>query len=880
MQSPSLIRSFFRSISSVLLVAIAAVEIETIVAAQEPGYKSLVVLPSTISLSQFQPEQSVSVRGIRDDGTMSRDLIPGADEASPLEWSVADSEIAELVEDPKLGWRVRGKSDGKTLLHVRYQKPDGSHLQVASTIECLGIQEIPLWEFVNHVESVLARNGCNMGACHGALAGKGGFRLSLRGYDPQTDHFNLTKQDRGRRVELSDPESSLVLAKPSGLLEHKGGIRFSADSRDYRILQDWIAGGAPGSRPSDPILVRVEMQPTSVKLQKGDRDRVTVIAHYSNGRTEDVTAWSKFSSSDESVALIDEFGRIHSVGPGEGTMVAWFASRIVTSRVQIPFTPATSSSDSAVHASVHSAVHSAVHSLESIQQRLGRANEIDEHVADQLFALGIPPSPKSSDVEFLRRSSLDATGVLPTEEQVEQFLTDTSPDKRAQWIDALLESPQFVDYWAYRWSDVLMLNSNLLRTEGVKAYYQWIRGQVEQNRPWDEMVRDIVTARGDAMENGATNFFAINQDPESMTENACLAFLGLSIGCAKCHNHPLEKWTNDQYYAMANMFARVRAKGWGGEVRDGDAGRSVYIVDRGDLIQPLRGKPQPPAALDSPPIEMDSPEDRRLVLAQWMTSPENPYFTRAVVNRVWAAYFGVGIVNPVDDLRASNPPSNPALMDALCQSLVTEKYNLKGLMRRIMNSETYQRSSSSVEGNQADRKYFSHYYPRRLMAEVIHDAIVSVTNVPTEFNKVSFLGGDKRDTKFYPKGTRAIQLYDSSVDSNFLKTFGRNQRRITCECERSDEPSIIQVLNLSNGDTLNNKLTESGSVIDAWITRFGDDLPSLVRTAFLRALSRYPTDDELKKFVGELQSNEVERRIGLEDMLWSLMASKEFLFNH
>ncbi|MFN7737331.1 MAG: DUF1553 domain-containing protein [Pirellula sp.] len=874
-------RSFFHSISRVLLAGIAGIGIGPIVVAQEPGYKSLVVLPSTISLSQFQMEQSVSVRGIRDDGTMTRNLIPGESEALPLEWSVANPEIAELVEDPKLGWRVQGKRDGRTQLQVRYLKPDGSHLQVTSMIECSGIEEVPQWEFVNHVESVLARNGCNMGACHGALAGKGGFRLSLRGYDPQTDHFNLTKQDRGRRVELSDPESSLVLAKPSGLLEHKGGIRFSANSRDYRILQDWISGGAPGARPKDPMLVAIEMLPTAVKLQTGEQDRVAVLAHYSNGRTEDVTDWAKFSSSDESVALVDEYGRIQSVGPGEGTIVAWFASRIVTSRVQIPFAnPIASSSKSSSSSKPSSSSESSAPSLESIQQRLGRANEIDEHVANQLFALGIPPSTKSSDVEFLRRSSLDATGVLPTEEQVEQFLSNTSPDKRSQWIDALLESPQFVDYWAYRWSDVMMLNSNLLRTEGVKAYYQWIRSQVEQNRPWDEMVRDIVTARGDAMENGATNFFAINQDPESMTENACIAFLGLSIGCAKCHNHPLEKWTNDQYYAMANMFARVRAKGWGGEVRDGDAGRSVYIVDRGDLIQPLRGKPQPPAPLDAPPIDMDSPEDRRLVLAQWMTSPNNPYFTRAVVNRVWAAYFGVGIVNPVDDLRASNPPSNPALMDSLCQSLVEEKYDLKKLMRRIMNSETYQRSSTPVEGNHADRKYFSHYYPRRLMAEVIHDAIVSVTNVPTEFNKVSFLGGDKRDTKFYPKGTRAIQLYDSSVESNFLKTFGRNQRRITCECERSDEPSIIQVLNLSNGETLNNKLTESGSVIDAWMTRFGDDLPSMIRTAFLRTLSRYPTDDELKKFVDELQSKDVERRIGLEDLLWSLMASKEFLFNH
>jgi hypothetical protein len=394
------------------------------------------------------------------------------------------------------------------------------------------------------------------------------------------------------------------------------------------------------------------------------------------------------------------------------------------------------------------------------------------------------------------------------------------------------------------------------------------------------MVRDILTARGEALENGATNFYAINQDPESMTENACQAFMGLSIGCAKCHNHPLEKWTNDQYYAMANMFARVRAKGWGGEVRDGDAARTLYVADRGDLIQPLRGKPQPPAPLDAEPIDIDSPEDRRVVLAQWMTSPENPYFTRAVVNRVWAAYFGQGLVNPVDDMRSSNPASNPALMEHLCQYLVEHDYDLKALMRHIMSSETYQRSSTPIPGNAEEKKYFTRYYPRRLMAEVIHDAIAFVTGVPTEFNKVSFLGGDKRDTSFYPKGTRALQLFDSSVDSNFLKTFGRNQRRITCECERSDEPSVIQMLNLSNGDTLNSKLTSAESVVDGWLAKYQDDPAGLIRTAYLRAMSRFPTEEEISRLTKELESQESEKRILVEDLLWSLISSKEFLFNH
>lgn len=831
---------------------------------QPSQYRELRILPAAIELTPVQPTQWVSARGLLEDGAVSGSLSASPQPGWVCEWQVEHPDIAEIVEDVDRGKQLRAKRSGTTTLVVTLVSPDGTKMEARAVVRATGMEQPPNWEFGNHVQSILARSGCNMGACHGALAGKGGFRLSLRGYDPIGDHFNITRQDRGRRIEFSQPESSLLIAKPAGHIEHKGGLRLPVDSTDYAILVDWIAAGAPSIKESDPSLTRIEILPDAVQLAEGSREPLSVRAHYSNGRIEDVTRWSKFSSSDEAIALVDEHGTVQVIGPGEGAVVAWFSSRIASSRIRVPFGTSTGARPI----------------LAAIREKLGVVNAIDEHVAAQLFALGLEPSDRVGDAEFLRRTSLDATGTVPTEAQVLEFLSDTSPDKRSKWIDTLLESPQFVDYWAYRWSDVLMLNSNLVRSEGLKAYYQWIRAHVDKNTPWDTFVREIVTARGEALENGATNFYAINQDPESMTENACQAFLGLSIGCAKCHNHPLEKWTNDQYYAMANMFARVRAKGWGGEVRDGDASRTVVVVDRGDLIQPLRGKPQPPAPLDGQPLDMDAPEDRRLALAEWMTSPDNPYFTRAIVNRVWAAYFGVGIVNPVDDLRASNPASNPALLQSLCESLVADRYDLKQLMRRIMNSETYQRSSIANDSNRADKKYFSRYYPKRLMAEVIHDAIASVTDVPTEFNKVSFLGGDKRDTKFYPKGTKAIQLFDSSVDSNFLKTFGRNQRRITCECERSDEPSIIQVLNLSNGDTLNQKLSESGGIVDVWLKQFESDLPGLVRSAYLRTLGRLPTESESMHMVAELQDATSDRRVLIEDMLWSLMSSREFLFNH
>lgn len=716
-------------------------------------------------------------------------------------------------------------------------------------------------EFENHVQPILARHGCNMGACHGALAGKGGFRLSLRGYDSPTDHFNITRQDRGRRIDLLQPEASLILAKPSGLIEHKGGVRLPSDSDDYRLLAEWIAQGAPGPDANNPTLERIEVSPEQSVLAIQQSQQLTVRAHYSNGRIDDVTRWAKFTSTDEAITTVDESGKLKVLGPGEGAVAVWFSSKIASARIRVPFSTPSSPSSAAIADA--------------------GSSKIDQLVQSQLISLGLDASPLCSDSEFLRRSSLDATGTIPTEEQVRAFLADTDPNKRAKWVDQLLTSPAYVDYWTYRWSDLLTLNSNLLRADGIKAYYQWIRSHVERNTPWDQFTREIVTARGEALENGATNFYAINQDPESMTENICQAFMGLSIGCAKCHNHPLEKWTNDQYYAMANMFARVRAKGWGGEVRDGDAQRTLLVLDRGDLIQPLRGKPQTPAPLDGEPLDIDSPQDRRIALADWLTSPQNPYFTRSIVNRVWAAYLGIGIVNPVDDLRASNPPSNPALMDHLCEELVASKYDLKQLMRSIMNSQTYQRSSVTTELNQSDRKYFSHYYPRRLMAEVIHDAIADVTSVPTTFDKVAFLGGDKRATKFYAKGTKAIQLFDSSVDSDFLKTFGRNQRRITCECERSDEPSIIQVLNLNNGDTLNNKLAAAGSIVDQLLKAHPDETALLIESAYVRCLARLPTEKEVSLLQVELDgATGDEKRIIVEDLLWSLMSSREFLFNH
>jgi hypothetical protein len=712
--------------------------------------------------------------------------------------------------------------------------------------------------FRNDVLPILSRLGCNSGACHGALAGKGGFRLSLRGYDPEADHASIAKQLRGRRIEIANPGQSLLLTKPTGALPHKGGIRLDADSREYRVLADWIAAGAPAPSTNDPKVRAIRVQPDQAILAPGAMATIAVKAEYDNGRVVDVTHLAKFSATDEAVAGVDEDGNVTVRGSGEGAVLAWFDSRLVLSRLTIPYP---NEIDPAIYPS------------------LPRNNFIDELNLAQLQKLRLLPSEPADRETFIRRATIDTIGRLPTVEEVEAYVTDDRPGARGRLIDRLLASDAFVDYWAYKWSDVLLINGTKLRPVAVKSFYDWVRQAVRENRPWDQLVRDILTSTGRSDEVGATNFFAIHQSPEEMTENASQAFLGLSIGCAKCHNHPLEKWTNDQYYAMANLFSRVRAKGWGGEPRNGDGIRTIYNDQTGELVQPSRGKPQPPAPLDAEPIPFDAPIDRREVAANWITSPSNPYFARAITNRVWANFFGHGLVEQVDDLRLSNPASNEPLLAAASQYLVDKGFDLKELMRAILDSETYGRSSQPIPQNATESKYLTRYYPRRLMAEVLLDSIDQVIETSSPFTTVAFPGADSQKTDFYPAGTRAIQLYDAAIDSYFLKTFGRNPREITCECERSAEPSMVQVLHLSNGDTLNPKLGDPSNRISRWVDE-GISNDELVRRLYRVALARLPTEAETKELLTVIAEYGDDRRQAIEDAFWSVLTSSEFTFNH
>ena len=713
----------------------------------------------------------------------------------------------------------------------------------AAQVVVTGMDKPFTWSFRNHVQPVLMRMGCSTGACHGAAAGKNGFKLSLRGYDDDGDYRAITRQAFGRRVNPADPARSLLLTKPTAAIPHKGGQRFEVDSMEYRVISQWLASGMPAPKADDARIERLEILPENAILKSGSTAQLIVRAHFNDNHSEDVTRWVKYTSANASVVQVDDTGNLKIVGNGEGAITAWYLSRIAIATVSVPY-------ETEVPAEVFA--HAA------------KRNFIDELVLEKLQSLNIPPSPSAGDNEFIRRAFIDTIGVLPTADEVRAFAADPAPApaKRDHLIDKLLERTEYVDYWSYKWSDLLLVNSEKLSMPATWSYYKWIRQNVASNTPWDSFVRQLVTAKGSTLENGAGNFFVLHDDPAAMAETTSLAFMGLSINCAKCHNHPMEKWTNNQYYGMANLFARVRTKNG-----PGDGNRIVFSATEGDVVQPLTGRPQRPQPLDGTAIPLEATDDRREHLADWLVSRDNPYFCRAITNRVWANFMGVGLIESVDDLRVTNPSSNEKLLSGAAKFLADNKFDLKALMRAILQSETYQRSSQLLSGNAADQRFYSHFYPRRIMAEVLLDAMSQVTGAPTEFTT-------------YPRGWRAMQLPDSNVSSYFLKSFGRPNRLTTCDCERSSSPSMAQVLHISNGDTLNKKLGAKMNLIESMVQQKTPN-EKIIETAFVSALSRNPTETEKTKLLKVLaDSSQADNRQLTEDVYWGVLSSKEFLFNH
>jgi hypothetical protein len=712
------------------------------------------------------------------------------------------------------------------------------------------------WSFRNHVIPTLTKNGCNSGGCHGALAGKGGLKLSLRGYDADSDYFVLTRQALARRVDFTAPADSLVLRKATRAMPHGGGKRFEDGSDFHALLLDWIKAGGPGPRESDANLLRIEAFPKAALLKPKDTLRTVVRAVYSNGRLEDVTRWARFGSSEELVAGVNDDGMIAVAGYGEAAITVSFSSKVTTLTITSPY----------------------VNKLDAATFTNGpKNNYVDEHILNKLELLRIPPSVPCTDSEFIRRAFLDTCGILPKPAEVQAFLADASPKKRAKLIDKLLERSEFVDYWAMKWSDLLLVSSRKLPQPAMWAFYRSIRRSIADNEPWDQFARGLVTASGSTLTSGSGNFFVLHKDISDLAESTALTFLGMSITCCRCHNHPLEKWTQDEYWGFANLFSRVALK-------TGDRAGEVLVQTRGEgeALHLRRGIPMPPKPLDGKPLATNSPIDRRAYFAEWLTAPDNPYFAKALVNRVWKNFMGRGLVEAEDDLRETNPPSNRELFDALAADFIKAKFDVKHLMRTILTSAAYQRSSRPRSGNAADDRFYSHYLIRRLPAEVILDAYSDVSGVPTAFNQIKSNAGDAvTPIGSYPLGTRAVQIPDSLTASRFLEAFGRADRVQTCSCERTADASVTQALHLNNGQTLNDKLRSDKSVVASWL-----DLKdgAIIDRLFLRALSRSPTAEERTKFekiLGESAKDGAKaRREAIEDFVWAMLTGREFLFNH
>lgn len=715
--------------------------------------------------------------------------------------------------------------------------------------------------FLNEVVPLLTKLGCNQGSCHGKLAGQNGFRLSLRGYAPEWDHGWLTRELSSRRVNLAFPEASLVLRKPLGLVPHRAGVLFRAGSREHAVLLAWIRAGAPGPSKQDPSLTRLQVLPGSQTLEVGDAVELTARAAFSDGSSRDVTWLTRFESNDASILEVEPSGKGRVLRHGETSVRASFLSEVAVALVTVP-------------------------RVESVEPALyaSRNNFIDDHVFAKLAALRIEPSGDATDAEFIRRATLDSIGRLPTAGEMREFLADGRPDKRSRLAGDLLERPEFVDLWTLDLSDLLQnrkeRDHDVRGTKGVRAFHDWLRQQVARNRPWNELARDILTAQGKTTENPAVGYYVVtvgeerHADRSEAVASVAQAMLGTRIICAKCHNHPLERYTQDDYYHFAAFFSRLKL-----ERKDSKEGPTSLLVSMPNsdenkrpvgVSQPRTGVFLAPQPLDRKTTKVEPGDDPRVKLADWVTDPSNEYFSGAMVNRIWKRFFGVGLVEPVDDLRESNPPSNPALWKALLLELTSHGYDRKHLVRMILSSRAYQLSSATTPANEGDLRFYSHFYLRRLPAEVLLDALAQATGVPDAFPG-------------YPVGIRALQLPDPTVGSYFLTIFGRSERVTACACERNGEVTIAQLLHMQNGESVVQKINRPGGRLKQLLARSSTDPeitdPEIIEELYLASVSRRPEGSEIAEITSQLSAGD-DREDVFKDLFWALLNTKEFAFNH
>ena len=742
-----------------------------------------------------------------------------------VEWKLAEPSLAKLEN-----FQLKPVTDGQTKLIASWK---GFTAETPLTVT-EAAKPRPI-SFALDIMPVLTRTGCNTGSCHGAARGKDGFRMSLFGFDPQGDYQRITREIGVRRINLAIPDKSLMLLKSVGSVPHTGGKRMEPGSVYYNTMLAWLQAGALNDASAPPTCTKVEVFPSQVVLEgEGAKQRLVAVAHYSDGTMRDVSNLAAFTTNNERSAAVTSEGAVTAGVRGEAFVMARFDTHTVGTQVLalpvgLKYTPPEVT-----------------------------GNYIDQLVGDKLQKLRMLPSGICTDEEFLRRVTVDIVGLLPTEEEYNAFMSDTAADKRAKLVNSLLERKEFSEIWAMKWAQLLMIKSdNQVSYKAAFQYASWLTNQFANNVPIDKIVRDLIASSGGVFETPATNFYQVERDTLKTAENVAQVFMGIRTQCAQCHNHPFDRWTMDDYYSFASFFSQIGRK-------NGEDYREVIVFNRagGEVNHPVMGKPLPPKFLGgaAPKVE----KDRREVLADWMTSPDNPFFATSIANRVWAHFMGVGIVWPVDDIRVSNPASNPELFKALGSKLTEYKFDVKQLVRDIRNSQAYQRTTQTNETNAQDTRNYAFSRIRRIPAETLLDCVSEVTSTKDKFRGL-------------PEGARAVQIADGTTSTYFLTAFGRSPRTTVCEAEASTDPSLSQALHMLNGATTQGKISQ-GKLVKQWLDA-KLDVPQVLERIFIRSLTRKPTEAEVQS-LSKLVAESPNPQAGLEDAFWVVLNSREFMFNH
>lgn len=792
----------------------------SLLVAQEAAPAMIHVYPADVQLTTARDRQSLIVQAEYADG-ITRDVTAEA------KFTLANMDLATVEANV-----LRPKADGASELKVEF----GGHA-VTVPVEVLNAAVDRPISFKLDVMPVFMKSGCNTGSCHGAARGKDGFRLSLFGFDPDGDHERLTREISGRRINLAIPEESLLVEKSVGAVPHTGGKRFDMDSEYNESLLRWLRARAPKDQGELPQVVSVEVYPKGAVLDgEGATQQINVRAQYSDGTNRDVTSLAYFSSNNDNSAVIEQNGVVTAQKRGEAFIMARYDTHTVgTHFIVLP------------------------KGLQFQWQDVAANNYIDELMQEKFKKLRIQPSAVCSDEEFLRRVTIDITGTLPTVEEYYAFMQDADPTKRDKVVDDLLDRKEFVELWVMKWAELLQIRTTQqITTKPMLRFYNWVQERIASNMPMDQMVRELLGASGGTFANAATNYYQMESDPNKVAENVAQVFMGMRLQCTQCHNHPFDRWTMDDYYGFAAFFSQIGRKA-------GEDPREQIIFNRGsgEVNHPVDNRRMAPKFLGGAVPDVAG-KDRRVVMAEWMASADNPYFATNLANIVWSHFFGRGIINEVDDVRVSNPPVNPELLTTLGQKFTEYNYDFKKLVRDICTSKTYQTSTGTNESNKSDDRNFSHASIRRLRAEVLLDAISQVTDTKNKFPGL-------------PTGARAVQIANGNTSNYFLTTFGRATRESVCACEVKMEPNLSQALHLLNGDTLQTKI-QGGKLVE---NRLNEKVapPQIIEEIYIRCLTRKPLENEMKELLAVLEQEKDDKRV-LEDVLWALLNSREFVFNH